>query len=191
MGKHESVIKLLRDNGVKISAGDVGQFACFAVEHNNLDLLKDIINHGGDITLLNSLGTTALHTAISEENTEIVKFLVDQGADIDKQDVHGWTPRCLADYQGHEEIKALFQTMKDTGNQPASVPETHGVLYRNKYQSEPTMAVFNPEVDPQTDIKEVKWSVGQQRRRGNSFHNSLVGIMSAANRPTEGILHIS
>ncbi|KAI8569008.1 hypothetical protein RHMOL_Rhmol02G0245600 [Rhododendron molle] len=186
LGKHESVIKLLRDNGAKISAGDVGQFACFAVEQNNLDLLKDIINHGGDITLLNSLGTTALHTAISEENTEIVKFLVDQGADIDKSDVHGWTPRCLADYQGHEEIKALFQTMKDTGNQPASVPETQGVLYRNKYQSEPTMAVFTPEVDPQTDIKEVRWSVGQQRRRGNSFHNSLVGIMSAANRPTEG-----
>lgn len=186
LGKHESVIKLLRDNGAKISAGDVGQFACFAVEQNNLDLLKDIINHGGDITLLNSLGTTALHTAISEENTEIVKFLVDQGADIDKQDVHGWTPRCLADYQGHEKIKALFQTMKDTGNQPACVPEIHGMLYRNKYQSEPTMAVFTPEVDPQTDIKDVRWTVGQQRRRGNSFHNSLVGIVSAANRPTEG-----
>lgn len=186
LGRHESVIKLLRDNGAKLSAGDVGQFACFAVEQNNLDLLKDIINHGGDITLLNSLGTTALHTAISEENTEIVKFLVDQGADIDKPDVHGWTPRSLAEYQGHEEIKALFQTMKETGNQPVSVPETHGGLYLNKYQSEPTVAVFTPEVDPKTNVKEVRWSVGQQRRRGNSFHNSLVGIMSAANRPTEG-----
>ncbi|CAA3033770.1 potassium channel AKT1-like [Olea europaea subsp. europaea] len=34
-------------------------------------------------------GTTALHTAICEENIEVVKFLMEQGANIDKPDVHG------------------------------------------------------------------------------------------------------
>ncbi|KAF5938941.1 hypothetical protein HYC85_023200 [Camellia sinensis] len=187
LGRHESVIKKLVNNGAKISAGDVGQFACFAVEQNNIDLLKDIIHYGGDITLLNSLGTTALHTAISEENTEIVKFLVDQGTDIDKPDVHGWTPRALADYQGHEEIKALFQTKQEAKKKPiALVPELQGVPYLKKYQSEPTIAPFIPEVVTRTNADEVTWSNDNRRRRANIFHNSLFGIMSAANRPNRG-----
>ncbi|CAL5358992.1 unnamed protein product [Camellia sinensis] len=186
LGRHESVIKLLVDNGTELSAGDVGQFACYAVEQNSIDLLKDIIRFGGDVALLNSLGTTALHTAISEENTEIVKFLVDQGADIDKPDVHGWTPRALADYQGHGEIKSMFQTMKENRNQPATVvPETQGVPYLKKYQSEPTMPILTPEVAP-TDVTEDNWSDDHRRRRANVFNNSLFGIMSAANRPRRG-----
>ncbi|KAL6985307.1 hypothetical protein U1Q18_018683 [Sarracenia purpurea var. burkii] len=119
LGRHEAVIKLLVDNGAKISAGDVGQFACFDVEQNSLDLLKDIIRYSGDVTLLNSLGTTALHTAISEENTEIVKFLLEQGEYIDKPDVHGWTPRALANYQGHEEIKGSIKG-RESGLLPSS-----------------------------------------------------------------------
>ena len=37
MGKHESVSKLLVDNGAMLSKGDVGQLACSAVEQNNLN----------------------------------------------------------------------------------------------------------------------------------------------------------
>ncbi|KAK6129717.1 hypothetical protein DH2020_036583 [Rehmannia glutinosa] len=92
LGKHESVIKVLIDNGATLSSGDVGQFACFAVEQNNIDLLKEIIKFGGDVTLLSNMGTTALHRAVSDANVEIVKFLVKQGADIDKADVQGMTP---------------------------------------------------------------------------------------------------
>ncbi|KAK6158821.1 hypothetical protein DH2020_006135 [Rehmannia glutinosa] len=73
IGKHESVIKVLVDNGATLSSGDVGGFACFATKQNDIDLLKEIIKFGGDVTLPNCLGTTALHTAISEGNVEIVK----------------------------------------------------------------------------------------------------------------------
>ncbi|XP_057505314.1 potassium channel AKT1-like [Actinidia eriantha] len=190
MGGHVSVIKLLINNGAKISSGDVGQFACFAVEQNNIDLLKDIVRYGGDITLLNSLGTTALHTAISEENTEMVKFLVDQGANIDKPDVHGWSPRALADYQGHEEIKALFHTMKETGMKPSAVmvPVTQGVPYLKMHRSEPAIAPFNSETEVVTlrSDKGVNWSGSRHRRQANNYHNSLFGIMSAARNPDKG-----
>nr|GME03700.1 potassium channel AKT1-like [Ipomoea batatas] len=136
-GKHEAVIKLLIDNGATLSSGDVAQFACSAVEQANLELLKDFVKYGGDVTLLNSLGTTALHMAVSEENVEIVKFLLEQGADIDKPDVHGWSPRALADHQANEEIKEVFFT--DTSKPPPAViypeqPKGHFSL--KKYQSE-------------------------------------------------------
>ncbi|KAK3033875.1 hypothetical protein RJ639_032780, partial [Escallonia herrerae] len=188
MGKHERVIKLLADNGAMISSGDVGQCASFAVEQDNIGLLKDIIRYGGDVTLLNSLGTTALHTAISEENTEIVKFLVEQGADIDKPDVHGWTPRALADYQGHGEIKILFQTKKEAENQncgpvPDQLPHVH---YLKKYQSEPTIPPMASEATS-SSANEISWSSNNRRRRSNTFHNSLFGIMSAANRHRRGL----
>ena len=176
------MVKLLADNGAKLSSGDAGNFACFAIEQNSLDLLKDIVHHGGDVTLLNSLGTTALHTAISEDNTEIVKFLVDQGADIDKPDVHGWTPRALADFQGHETIKALFETMKETSNQPvAVVPKKQGVPFLSKHRSEPTMPIFRPEIAAPIDVGEATSSSDHRRQRRDNFPNSLVGIMLAAN----------
>ncbi|KAI8022014.1 Potassium channel AKT1 [Camellia lanceoleosa] len=90
MANHEHVVKILTDNGATISSGDVGQFSCTAAEQNNLDLLKEIVSHGGDVTLLNSNGSnTALHVAVSEANTDIVKFLLDQGADIDQMNSRG------------------------------------------------------------------------------------------------------
>ncbi|KAI7982029.1 Potassium channel AKT1 [Camellia lanceoleosa] len=77
MADHEPVVKILADNGATISSSDVGQFSCTAVEQNNLELLKKILYHGGDVTLPKSNGSTALHVAVCEGNTEIVKFLLD------------------------------------------------------------------------------------------------------------------
>lgn len=186
VGKHEAAIKLLVDNGATISSGDVGQFACFAVEQGSLDLLKEIIRYGGDVALLNSLGTTAMHTALSEENVEIVKFLMEQGTDIDKPDVHGWTPRALAEYQGHEEIKELFKLMqpanKETNVRPPDVP---GAPYLTKYQSEPTIHLFTPEETASTS-REIGSSNGRLRRRASFFQNSLIGFVSARQRHHEG-----
>lgn len=102
LGGHEAVAKLLIENGASINFGDVGHFACTAAEQNSLNLLKEIVRYGGDVASPRKSGTTALHVAVCEDNTEIVRFLLEQGADIDKPDIHGWTPRDLADQQGHE-----------------------------------------------------------------------------------------
>ncbi|KAG9158099.1 hypothetical protein Leryth_000265 [Lithospermum erythrorhizon] len=93
LGKHDGVIKTLVDNGASLSTGNTGQFACYAVEHGNLDLLQEIVKFGGNVTQMTCSGTTALHAAISEGNVDIVKFLVDRGAGIDNPDVHGWTQK--------------------------------------------------------------------------------------------------
>ncbi|XP_019179286.1 PREDICTED: potassium channel AKT1-like [Ipomoea nil] len=189
MGKHETVIKLLEDNGGAISSNDVGQYACQAVEMGDLELLKDLAKHGGDITLLNSVGTTALHTAISEDNLEIVKFLVEQGADIDKPDVHGWTPRALAEYQGQNEIRQLFKTrVQVSGKVPAAVALSEmpsEAPYLKKYPSEPSIqcAVEMPlmHVRDTGTLSNTKW-----RRRACNYRNSLIGFMSTAETPPNG-----
>lgn len=183
-GKHESVVKILAENGALLSSGDVSQFACTAIEQNNLDLLKDIVHHGGDLTRPTSSETTLLHKAISEGNVEIVKFLIDQGAEIDKPDTHGWTPRALADHQGLEEIQFLFQSGQQTKKSSVfTIPEKQGLPYFGKriikYSSEPSMPPFSPEFRP--PFPKLTRSDSQWRRRPNHFQNSLFGIISAAN----------
>ncbi|CAK9135605.1 unnamed protein product [Ilex paraguariensis] len=176
LNSHDLVIKLLKDNGAKISCGDVGQFACTAAEQNSLGLLKEIVNHGGNVTIPNHNDSTALHVAVCEGNSEIVQFLLNQGSDINRPDDHGWTPMALAEQQGHEDIKTLFQSSKETQSQSAnSVHEekVHGVCFR----TEPTILPMSQEST--SLVPEGSGAHSRPRHRTNSFHNSLFGIMSA------------
>ncbi|KDP32353.1 hypothetical protein JCGZ_13278 [Jatropha curcas] len=184
VGGHESVTRLLIENGASLKSGDVGHFACTAAEQNNLNLLKEIVRYGGDVTCPcpRKSGTTALHVAVCEENIEIARFLLDQGANIDKPDIHGWTPRDLADQQGHEQIKLIFQNFcKEPKSQSVvAIPERQEPRYLGRFTSEPTIRPLSHEGSfSGTDRS---WSQNRPRRRTNNFHNSLFGMMSAANK---------
>ncbi|OVA00508.1 Cyclic nucleotide-binding domain [Macleaya cordata] len=184
VGNHETVIKLLIDNGGNLFSGDMGQFACTAVEQNSLDLLEKIVEYGGDVKIPRSNGTTALHVAVCEGNVDIVKFLLEQGADIDKPDNDGWTPRSLADQQSHEEIKALFQSKQETKHQSTVSVDPPGIPYITRYRSEPSIRPLpNAGITPSM---EVLWRGSRQRRKTSNFHNSLFGIMSAAHAGERG-----
>jgi ankyrin repeat protein len=189
VGGHEHVIKLLLDNGANLRTGDTGQLACTAAEQNNLTLLKEIIRYGGDVTHPKTNGTTALHAAVCEGNMEIVKFLLDQGADIDKPDHDNWTPRDLAEQQGHEDIKILFQSSRELKTQPlVSTPERqNGARFLGRFTSEPTIRPLSQE-DSSPSAADISWSQSRPRRRTSNFHNSLFGIMSAAHTGEKDIL---
>ncbi|XP_057765830.1 potassium channel AKT1-like isoform X2 [Salvia miltiorrhiza] len=174
LGGHKPVIKLLSDNGAKLSTGDIGLFSCTAAEQNNLDLLKEIVRHGGDVTWPNHEGRRALHVAVCEGNIEMVKFLLDQGANIDVADENGFTSRDLAEQQGHDDIKELFASFKGIA---ANVDEARvsGVRFLGRYKSDPVMSPMSQD--------EGSWGRSRtttRRRRTNSYHNSLFGIMKAA-----------
>ncbi|KAK4265137.1 hypothetical protein QN277_026226 [Acacia crassicarpa] len=186
LGGHQPVVKLLAENGASLEFGEVGHFACTAAEQNNLSLLKDIVQYGGDVTLARTdNGTTALHVAISEANMEIIKFLLDHGSDIDKPDKEGWTPRGLADQQGHEEIKDIFASSGEPNNKAqhvVAIPQGQPSTKIGRFTSKPAIPVA-----PQ-DGNDQSWGAGSQssrprtRRRTSNFHNSLFGIMSAVRK---------
>lgn len=190
LGGHETVIKLLLDSGANLHFGDSGQFACTAAEQNNLNLLKEIIRYGGDVTCSKMDGTTtALHVAVCEGNIEIVKFLLDQGADIDKPNSDGWTPRTLADQQGHEDIKTIFESSRESKSQSIiPIPEKrNGTRFLGRFTSEPTMCPLSQE-GSFPGATDGSWTQSRPRRRSNNFHNSLFGIMSAAHTEERDIL---
>lgn len=173
-------MRLLSDNGATLCSGDVGHFACTAVEQNNLGLLEQIVWFGGDVTVPNSSDETALHVAVSEDNLDIVKFLLDHGSNADQRDRHGWTPRDLADQQDHEEIKRLFESYKS--EQPKDVqtvissPNRKKTRFLGRFKSEPA-------IQRQGSI-DGSWSNRHsrpaRRRIGSNFYNSIFGIISAA-----------
>lgn len=174
MGNHESVIKLLLDNGAEINSGNVVNYACAAVEQNNLELLKEIAEYGCDVTQPQRNGSTALHAAVCEGNNEIVRFLLDKGADIDKPDSNGWTPRALADHQGHEEIKDMFQNKDGIRKPKVSSPfpkikRVGSKLAKHKSESSIPPYAHDVAVD------------NSHRRRACKYSNSLFGMMSNVN----------
>lgn len=188
LGRHKAVIKLLSDNGANLTIGDVGMFSCIAAEQNNLDLLKEIVHHGGDVTWPKDNGCTALHIAVCEGNIDIVKFLLDQGANIDTADGSGWTARDLADQQGHEDIKELFESYKGAkiDSTVTISEERDGVRFLGRFKSEPTILPVNH--DGSFPAPDGSWGRSRPRRRTNNYHNSLFGIMSAAQSGENNLL---
>ncbi|XP_076909501.1 potassium channel AKT1-like isoform X1 [Bidens hawaiensis] len=188
LGNHEQVITILKDNGATLLSGDVGQFSCIAAEQNKLDILKQIINHGGNVTVPKTNGSTALHVAVCEGNIEMVKFLLAQGADIDKPDDHGWTPRDLAVQQGHHDIRKLFLSVKSTDKDYTQLTKTASLMPFQRAESRHVQFIGRFKSDPMLirpghghghgNGDESHWSQPRQRRRVNNFHNSLFGIMS-------------
>ncbi|CAN0877633.1 Potassium channel AKT6 [Linum grandiflorum] len=175
LAKHDNVIKLLADNGATLSLADIGPFALIAVEHNDLNLLKEIVHYGGEVTST-SKGTTALHSAVSQANVEIVKFLLDQGADVDIPDANGWTVRALADQQGHEEIKLLIRNRKEV-KKPAKISTFQGLRAGSHLPlGKKGIAKYGSQT-----LSAPSLSTPSERRRVNTFSNSLFGMMSAAN----------
>nr|CAB64728.1 putative potassium channel [Arabidopsis thaliana] len=181
IGRHEENAKLLSENGATLSFDTVGYFSCLAVGQNNLNALKDIVKYGGDISLSDVNGTTALHRAVSEGNLEIVQFLLEKGADMDKPDVYGWTARALAEHQGHEDIKALFYNQRPVERKTILVSGTPEIKPLMKHSSEPVMTHHHSREAMPPLARAVS-----QRRKLSNFKNSLFGIMSAAKTGDEG-----
>jgi ankyrin repeat protein len=184
-GGHELVKKLLIDNGADISYANVAPLAIFAVEKNDIQLLKDVMKLGGDIvTNSTKEGTTALHAAVCEGNFEIVKFLVEQGADMDKQDKVGWTPRTLADHQCHEEIKNMFKEIEQDDKISYVIPpipnENGGSIIAKSY-SDPSLLAMSQggSFRPNQELTSLN---NHQGRRVSPFRNFVFGMNAAANR---------
>lgn len=83
-GRNDGIAQVLWDKGARLSNGDEGRFLCMAAQRSDIQLLLALLKYGADINAPNKYGVTALHAAISENRLEVVNFLVQKGADMDK-----------------------------------------------------------------------------------------------------------
>ncbi len=72
-----------------------------AAKRGHLDVVKNLIHHGADITLTDYNGANLMHKAAYSGSVDLLKFLVDKGFPMDKPDNNGVTPLMIASQRGH------------------------------------------------------------------------------------------
>jgi ankyrin repeat protein len=127
-GGHLDVIKLLLDHGADLSAkkrdgataptltGNKDVLALFknvaalvtAAAGGDVNTVKALLDSGTPVNGLDQAGESALHAACWSGKTEVVKLLLNRGADPEIKKADGASPVNLATGQKHDDIVVLL-----------------------------------------------------------------------------------
>jgi uncharacterized protein len=117
-GDQEAVERILQEDQTAVNAVSPDGFtplglACF---FNFPTIAMLLVQQGADVNAAsqNEMRVSPIHSAVAARNTELVKFLIDHGADINATQTGGYTPLHAAAHNGDEElIKFLLEHMAD------------------------------------------------------------------------------
>jgi ankyrin repeat protein len=88
---------------------DVNDEFFAAARHGDIAAVKAFLDKGTDVNTKTRYGSTALFYACDRGNVELVKFLLERGADPDARDTfYGATPMTWAADKGHVEVVRLL-----------------------------------------------------------------------------------
>ena len=103
------VVELLGQHGAMTATGGESNALCDAVRSGDLQTVKEQLASGVDINGGDSeFGVTALSWAALLDVTEIAKFLIEKGADVNAKSRDGSTPLHSAAFLGRAEIAELL-----------------------------------------------------------------------------------
>ncbi|WP_342273367.1 ankyrin repeat domain-containing protein [Spiroplasma endosymbiont of Acasis viretata] len=107
----------------------------YAVNNNNIEIVKLLLENDADINEQDINGSTPLHWAIECNNIEIVKLLLENDADINAQDINGCAPLHWAiECNNIEIVKLLLENDADINAQEKSLATPlHLSIYTNNF----------------------------------------------------------
>jgi hypothetical protein len=89
------------------------EIALFAIEHNELGLLKFALQPGLDINApVDEQNNTLLHVTAIHNRSKLANFLIDQGASISQRNKDGLKPAGLAQLRGNSETENVILLKK-------------------------------------------------------------------------------
>ena len=105
-GGHEVIVRLLLDRGAEVNAqhktreGSIDALEA-AIYAGHTNIAQILIDHGADVRKKLADGRTALHNAAKLGAEDFISSMIGLGADINAEDIHGWTPCAIAYVYGH------------------------------------------------------------------------------------------
>ena len=104
--RFRDICQYLLSYGVDIDCEDSTGKTCLhhVIEKRNVKLLKFFLDEAADIEITDALKNTPLMTAVTCNNADAVKVLLDNGATMTKQNYKGQTCFDLAIEYGLEEV---------------------------------------------------------------------------------------
>lgn len=110
------LLQLMLDSGADVSSLDSfrGTGLIRAADRGHVEIIEMLLQTDIDVDHVNRLGWTALLEAIilgdgGERHTQVVRLLVDAGADVNLGDSNGVTPLAHARQRGFQEIMAILE----------------------------------------------------------------------------------
>lgn len=97
VNRHNEIVTYLLDMGVDVNTSDEVRLLSVAVNSNNLELVKLLLQRGAKVNLPTKKGKSVpIHGACNSENPEIVRLLIAHGAKVSSKSADGQTPlhRC-------------------------------------------------------------------------------------------------
>ncbi|KAM9601689.1 ankyrin repeat and SOCS box protein 3 isoform 2-T3 [Trichechus inunguis] len=114
---HWKIIQVLLEAGADPNATTLEETTplFLAVENGQIDVLKLLIQHGANVNGSHSMcGWNSLHQASFQENAEVIKLLLQKGANPECQDDFGITPLFVAAQYG--KLESLTELISSGAN---------------------------------------------------------------------------
>ena len=106
---HTDTVQALLDNVGKLSRDDGEELMMLAAGLGHLDIAKALLAKGVSANAVGAKGHTALMAAIQFEKPEMVKLLLEHGADPGRKDDEGDSAQMLAEKKGNKVLLQLLQ----------------------------------------------------------------------------------
>ncbi len=110
-GGQAEAARLLIENGADVNArkGNGDSVLIFAISKGQYEVARALIENGTDIHAKNYLDETALiKAAQTHAPAELIKLLLEKGADVRSVDLHVKSALSYASEQGNKELKELL-----------------------------------------------------------------------------------
>ncbi|XP_069476577.1 ankyrin repeat and SAM domain-containing protein 6 isoform X2 [Ambystoma mexicanum] len=144
-----------------------------ALKMGNFQLVKEIVDDDpNQVNIVNGEGASPLMIAAVTGKMDLVQFLIDRNADINKQDnVHAWTALMQATYHGNKEVVLYLL------NQGADV----NLRAKNGYTAFDLVMLLN---DPDTELVRLLASVCMQVDKEKNKQKNKTNLSRSRSKPS-------
>lgn len=109
---YKNINSFLSEHEITFTIKDGNTPLFYAIDLNDLKVVKLFIEHGADMYHINDNLENALHIAVKKNNAKIVNYLLEEGVKIGNKDILGNTALFYAKQNANNEIIELINYYK-------------------------------------------------------------------------------